>query len=75
VTRTEAISAIASVRLIVGIEDALHRWLVRHSAMALRVSVGAVYLVFGIGASSATSRHRHACSRLRARARWTLRRG
>jgi hypothetical protein len=36
------------VRLIVGIEDALHRWLVRHSAMALRVSVGAVYLVFGI---------------------------
>lgn len=36
------------MRRIIGVENALHRWLVRHSAMALRVSVGAVYLGFGI---------------------------
>jgi hypothetical protein len=36
------------VQRIIGIENGLHRWLVRHSAMALRVSVGAVYLVFGV---------------------------
>jgi len=33
---------------IIGLENALHRWLVRHSAMALRVSVGAVFLGFGV---------------------------
>jgi len=36
------------MRRIIGVENALHRWLVRHSAMALRLSVGAVYLGFGI---------------------------
>lgn len=33
---------------VIDIENALHRWLVGHSAMALRISVGAVFLGFGV---------------------------
>ena len=36
------------MRRLIAIENALHRWLVGHSAMALRVSVGAVFLGFGV---------------------------
>jgi len=35
------------MRRLITVENALHRWLVTHSAIALRVSVGAVFLGFG----------------------------
>jgi len=47
VTWIEAVPAGTAMRII-GVENALHRWLVGHSAMALRVSMGAVFLGFGL---------------------------
>ncbi|MCP9489479.1 MAG: transposase [Solirubrobacteraceae bacterium MAG38_C4-C5] len=36
------------MRRIIAVENALHLWLVGHSAMALRISVGAIFLGFGV---------------------------